>query len=78
MIDQSTLAAGLVHCEFRRCLGSSPDSEVPIARYYVPVVPTVGECINIDGNPYIVVERGWAVGGDGEPPFADPPNIATR
>lgn len=29
---------------------------------WLPAVPAVGEIVNIDGNPYLVHERGWAVG----------------
>lgn len=33
------------------------------------VVPDVGELLNIDGEPYHVIERGWAAGaGTKKPP----------
>lgn len=67
-------------CEFRQICGSSRDTDLRIATLKLPAVPLPGEVINISGNPYVVHERGWAVGEttsgavwsmytDGEPPL---------
>ena len=51
-------------CEFRRICGSSRDSDVYLVKQILPVAPCVGELINIDGRPYIIRERSWALGTD--------------
>jgi len=32
-----------------------------LAQCLVPAVPSVGESINVKGDPYIVIRRGWAL-----------------
>ena len=41
---------------------STTDADRFIARIDLPETPGVGEVVNIDGDPYIVYEKGWAVG----------------
>ncbi len=45
---------------------SNRDSDEYVGRYEVPQAPNVGELINLDGNPYYVVERSWATAQDHE------------
>lgn len=54
----------MVTVEFRRIVGASRDSDVFLWRGALPLVPAVGEVINIEGHPYVVFQRGWAVGGE--------------
>lgn len=51
-----------VVAEFRlRIKASTRDGDKFLCRCVTPVVPSVGELINLaDGNPYWVVERGWS------------------
>ncbi len=42
--------------------GHSKDSDRTIYRGEWPQIPLTGELINLDGNPYIIHNRGWAVG----------------
>lgn len=51
-----------IHCEFRLICSSNKDADRYLARIPMPAVPDKGETININGNPFIVYERGWAVG----------------
>ena len=44
--------------------GHSKDSDRTIFSQAWPQVPDVGELININGNPYIVYDRGWAASED--------------
>lgn len=39
------------------------DKDVLVGWYYVDQVPNVGESINLRGDPYLLVERGWALTG---------------
>ncbi len=50
----------MVRCEFRLVCGGSRDADRFLAQFSAPAVPSVGEGINIDGEPYVVHERGWA------------------
>jgi hypothetical protein len=36
-------------------------SERSIGRTRMSTVPAVGETINVNGDPYVVTQRGWAV-----------------
>jgi len=50
----------LTECEFRLICGSKKDEDRFVARFRLSTVPNAGESININGNPYVVHERGWA------------------
>ena len=54
----------MIHCEFRKINSASEAADTRLAQFTLPAVPSRGELINIDGNPYIVFERAWAVGND--------------
>ncbi len=41
--------------------GSTSDADVFLMRCDIPAAPTSGETININGNPYLVKDRSWAV-----------------
>lgn len=43
---------------------SNKDADTLLGRFDLPVVPLPGELVNINGNPYIAIERGWAIGTD--------------
>lgn len=43
---------------------SNSDYDEFIYRKIMSSVPLPGELININGNPYIVVKRGWATDGE--------------
>jgi hypothetical protein len=47
--------------EFRRVLGSTQDSDVFLCRVKLRTVPDKGELINIEGEPYVVWDRSWAL-----------------
>lgn len=40
---------------------SNKDEDGFIGRYAWAAVPNSNEVINIDGNPYIVIERAWSI-----------------
>jgi hypothetical protein len=56
----------LVDTRFDRVESHSRGDDRQIARVLLPQVPNPGEVVNVKGNPYVVVERGWAVGGDSD------------
>lgn len=51
-------------CEFRLICGSSRDADRFLGRYEMGGIPVPGEMISVDGYPYVVAERVWAVGRD--------------
>jgi len=57
------------HVRFDVICGSSTDHDCTIHHCNMSAVPSPGEVINVKGNPYVVVERGWAAAdadhGDG-------------
>lgn len=58
-----------IFVEFRLIMGSRDGDEIPIFRAKMPAVPLVGQTINLDGDPFVVADVGWAagpVGGDEE------------
>jgi hypothetical protein len=61
----------MIHCEFRKINSASGDADTRLAQFTLPAVPSRGELININGNPYIVFERAWAVGDDTDEPHED-------
>lgn len=61
----------LIHCEFREIRSAHKSDDTCLARLQLPAVPDRGELINIGGNPYIVFERGWALGDDFDEPRED-------
>jgi hypothetical protein len=56
----------LVRVEVRLITGASHDDYRYLARFDMVAVPAAGELFNIDGEPYIVRERGWAASTDGD------------
>ena len=58
----------LVHVRFDRIVTFSDKNcdQTGFARADLPVVPLVGETVNIDGHPYVTLERGWSL--DSEEP----------
>jgi hypothetical protein len=44
--------------------GSSKDADVFLHRQEIAAAPVPGELVNVNGNPYIVHERSWAVDKD--------------
>jgi hypothetical protein len=49
---------------FRLTSGSGGEYKALGRLHDAPHVPAVGELVNIDGNPYIVTQRGWALDTD--------------
>ena len=47
--------------EFRRITGCTRTSDVFLRRCELEAVPDRGEVINVEGEPYVVHERDWAV-----------------
>lgn len=47
--------------EFRTIESSSRDGDRFLARVPMATVPTPGEIVSVDGNPYIVHDRGYSV-----------------
>jgi hypothetical protein len=37
------------------------EDQTDFARHLLPAVPNVGEIVNLRGDPYLVLERNWAV-----------------
>jgi hypothetical protein len=60
----------LIDTRFDLITGSTKESDRFLARYSIPAIPQPGELINVDGDPYVVRERAWAIGesADGQPP----------
>lgn len=54
----------MIHAEFRRAATEHRDNDTFIMRADVSAVPDRGEVININGEPYRVIERGWALASD--------------
>ena len=55
----------MIVAEFRLIQSlANRDMDKFIIRFEMPETPGKGECINIDGEPYIVYSKGWAIGGD--------------
>ena len=52
----------LVHVRFDKVISlAHRDRDEVIARFSMGTVPIVGELVNINGEPFQVIERGWAV-----------------
>jgi hypothetical protein len=47
--------------EFRLICGSDRDTDQCLGHTQMSTVPVPGEVVNIDGEPYVVFERSWAV-----------------
>ena len=54
----------MTRVEFRTAYTEDHDDDVFLDRHDLPAVPDVGELVNINGNPYRVIERAWALGND--------------
>jgi hypothetical protein len=50
----------VINVEFRIAKTEDRDDDMALARVLLPVVPEVGELVNIDGDPFRVLERAWA------------------
>jgi len=50
-----------VRCEFRLICGASRDADRFLGRAEVAIAPARGELVNLDGTPYVVHERGFAL-----------------
>lgn len=51
-----------VRFDFAMSLADRDKDRTAYVRADMPCVPGVGETVNLRGNPFIVVERGWSVG----------------
>lgn len=49
-----------IHVRFDVICGSSTDQDRTISQAKMAAVPAPGEVVSVLGNPYVVVERGWA------------------
>ena len=68
----------LINCQFRlRTPPATHSSDVMLKRATLPCVMNVGELVNIDGDPYRVIEREWAV-DDGDRVYCYMYVIASR
>ena len=59
------IAKTLIDTRFDLVTSFYGDEKHQIARYKLPETPSIGELINIKGQPYKVVDKGWAIGCDG-------------
>ena len=50
--------------EFRVIKSLANKDKEFVARVDMPETPLKGEVVNIEGSPYIVYRRGWALSGD--------------
>jgi hypothetical protein len=50
-----------VHCRFDLNLGASLMHTRELLAVTLPAVPKEGELVNIEGNPYYVMHRSWAI-----------------
>ena len=51
----------MIHVRFDK---AGPNGKYEFFACQIPAVPAVGENINILGNPYVVINRGWAIAED--------------
>jgi hypothetical protein len=63
------IAVSATICEFRYAPSIvNRDHDMAIRRHMpMLTVPLVGETVNIDGHPYKVIDRGWALGDAKDP-----------
>ncbi len=50
-----------IHTRFDLICSANKDADRELCRAELLQVPLPGETINLKGNPYVVVDRGWAV-----------------
>jgi len=55
------MTATEARCEFRLVCGAGRDADRFLGRAVLGVVPARGEVVNLDGEPYVVYERGFAL-----------------
>ena len=53
-----------IRTRFDRQVRASDQAEEHIMYADLVQVPDVGELVNLKGNPYIVIRRGWAISTD--------------
>lgn len=51
----------MITVEFRRVLNHTPEGDAFLRRVVLTTVPNKGEVINIEGEPYVVYDRAWAL-----------------
>ena len=54
----------MINVEFRLTMSHNRDSDKMIYKDKWPTAPIVGELVNLNGDPYIITERGWAASND--------------
>lgn len=51
----------MISTTFRLIVSSNSDADEFICNVDLPTVPTQGEVVNVEGEPYIVHSRAWSV-----------------
>jgi hypothetical protein len=52
----------MINVEFRRAQTEHRDEDTFLVKVQLPAVPEAGELVNINGDPFRVIERSWAFG----------------
>ena len=53
-------------CEFREIASGQEAGDKFLLRRELPAVPDKGELISVEGMPYVIFDRGWAIGEEGD------------
>jgi hypothetical protein len=59
--EERPVAYTQVHCRFDLNLGASLMQTRELLAVVLPAAPNVGELVNIEGTPYYVTHRAWAI-----------------
>lgn len=61
MTTPEPMTATEARCEFRLICGAGRDGDRVLGRATLSTPPATGELVNLNGTPYVVRERAWAI-----------------